>query len=211
MSQCVHPLIDIILCSLSFVDASEMVATYGARLGEIRGFVVGGWEACGNTEGEVYIASQLAENLISAVITGDMSGRGKLFRVSLAQFECDLLPSLTSHDCVICIQGSSPDPRLSDTMDRYMYDSLTIQAVLEMTQWPALSRILSGPAKCGLLMVTEDTQPIQPIQSIQSIQPIQSLQSIQPIQSIQSLLDSRYGPELQYVQCYNNISAYICL
>ena len=38
--------------SYSLIDSSEMVDTYGAAPDEVRGFVVGGWEACCNQEGK---------------------------------------------------------------------------------------------------------------------------------------------------------------
>jgi N-acetylmuramic acid 6-phosphate (MurNAc-6-P) etherase len=102
---------------MCLVDASEMVDTYGAGLEEVRGFVHGGWGACLNAE-------------------GDLSGCGRLFRVSLSQFESDLLPHLTSHDCVLCIHGNTTETHLQSLMNR----------------------VLAGPAKCGLLVVAEDSQ-----------------------------------------------------
>ena len=47
--QLSHTFTYIHYCSL--IDSSEMVDTYGAALDEVRGFVLGGWEACGNHEG----------------------------------------------------------------------------------------------------------------------------------------------------------------
>jgi N-acetylmuramic acid 6-phosphate (MurNAc-6-P) etherase len=111
------------LGAVGLVDASEMVDTYGASLEEVRGFVVGGWEACRNSE-------------------GDLTGRGKLFRVSLSHFVSDVLPSLTSRDCVICVHGG---------------DDITGPPILQTT----MDRVLASPAKCGLLVVAEDPQSTQ--------------------------------------------------
>ena len=54
----------------------------------------------------------------SVCATGDLSGFGKLFRVSLSQFERDLLPLLTARDCVLCVQGKEASPQLQALMDR---------------------------------------------------------------------------------------------
>ena len=55
---CNHHLTELGVCVLCvcvhvkrLVDASEMVPTYGTDHGEFRGFVEGGWEACGNKDG----------------------------------------------------------------------------------------------------------------------------------------------------------------
>ncbi|CAI8015335.1 Glucokinase regulatory protein [Geodia barretti] len=106
------------LGALGLVDASEMVPTYGVGLEEFRGFVAGGWEGCGNTE-------------------GDLSGYGKTFRVSLSQFESDVLPSLTDQDCVLCLHGSS-----QRTGPPHLH---TI-----------VNKVLASPAKCGLLVMAEN-------------------------------------------------------
>ena len=47
-----------------------------------------------------------------------MSEQGKLFRVSVAQFESDLLHTLTSHDCVIIINDSIPERTLQATEEK---------------------------------------------------------------------------------------------
>eukprot|EP00051_Salpingoeca_urceolata_P001511 m.41479 g.41479 ORF g.41479 m.41479 type:complete len:602 (+) comp11463_c0_seq3:16-1821(+) len=67
---------------LGLVDISEMVDTYGCRLDEVRAFVSQGWGAFHNYE-------------------GDLSSNGPLFRLGLAEFAADALPSLTEKDCVI--------------------------------------------------------------------------------------------------------------
>ena len=52
-------------------------------------------------------------------LTGDISDKGKLFRVSTSHFEVDLLPHLTSHDAVICLCSSEGDgSQLQDIMKK---------------------------------------------------------------------------------------------
>ena len=49
---------------------------------------------------------------------GDISGHGNLFKVGLSDFESELVPSLTPHDCVVCIQGHRTQPELQRVMAR---------------------------------------------------------------------------------------------
>ena len=57
------------------------------------------------------------------VCAGDLSELGELFQVSLSQFESDVLPYLTQHDCVICVDGvcgKAGPPGLQTTMQRFV-------------------------------------------------------------------------------------------
>jgi len=136
-------------CSL--IDSSEMVDTYGAALDEVRGFVLGGWEACGNHEGLLHMhmhtythtqrtharmhtrtharththtahahAHTHTHTLIHCLfLTGDISDKGRLFRVSTSHFAVDLLPCLTSHDAVICLCSSDENAsQLQEIMEK---------------------------------------------------------------------------------------------
>ena len=73
---------------VALMDASEMVDTYGCRLDEIRAFIAGGWSTFDNAE-------------------GDLSSHGKLFQLSVADFEKDVLGSLTPHDAVVLVNMPS--------------------------------------------------------------------------------------------------------
>ena len=91
---------------------------------------------------------------------GDLSECGKLFRVSLSQFESDVLPHLTSHDCILCIHGNTTETQLQSLMNR-----LKMQQVAYLARWSChfvrsnnFHRVLDGPAKCGLLVVAEENQ-----------------------------------------------------
>ena len=115
-------------CSL--IDSSEMVDTYGAALDEVRGFVLGGWEACGNHEGLSHMHMHThthtqrththTHTLIHCLfLTGDISDKGRLFRVSTSHFAVDLLPCLTSHDAVICLCSSDENAsQLQEIMEK---------------------------------------------------------------------------------------------
>ncbi len=50
--------------------------------------------------------------------TGDLSEKGTLFRSSLSHFEHDILPNLSSHDCVLCLCGEGHHKEISETMSR---------------------------------------------------------------------------------------------
>ena len=38
------------------------------------------------------------------ICAGDLSEEGELFRISVADFERDILPTLTERDCVLCLR-----------------------------------------------------------------------------------------------------------
>ena len=113
-------------------------------------------------------------------LTGDISDKGKLFRVSTSHFQEDLLPHLTSHDAVICLCSSEENgSQLQDIMKKLVTNtpkmSLNLActvAVLRMNNphgsqngqvasvyftflmlFLDTCRMLSTPAKCGLLVL----------------------------------------------------------
>ena len=52
-------------------------------------------------------------------LTGDISDKGRLFRVSTSHFAVDLLPHLTSHDAVICLCSSDENAnQLQEIMEK---------------------------------------------------------------------------------------------
>ena len=52
-------------------------------------------------------------------LTGDISDKGRLFRVSTSHFAVDLLPRLTSHDAVICLCSSDENAsQLQEIMEK---------------------------------------------------------------------------------------------
>ncbi len=90
---------------VGFIDSSEMVSTFGSSPHEIRGFVEGGWETCRNREGEEKMRTGPCS--IEIIIhPGDLSEKGPLFHISLADFERNILPTLRSCDCVIVCTGA---------------------------------------------------------------------------------------------------------
>eukprot|EP01121_Diplochlamys_sp_Union-15-3_P012912 TRINITY_DN3936_c0_g1_i2.p1 TRINITY_DN3936_c0_g1~~TRINITY_DN3936_c0_g1_i2.p1 ORF type:complete len:485 (+),score=68.86 TRINITY_DN3936_c0_g1_i2:33-1457(+) len=82
------------LAILGLIDASECPPTYGAKLSDIRGFVVGGWKTMGNRE-------------------GDISQLGFYYRISEKDFISDVLPSLKSNDTFIVLHT---DTQPTDTL-----------------------------------------------------------------------------------------------
>lgn len=54
------------------------------------------------------------------LVVGDLAGKGQPFQISVADFSKCILPRLTDHDCVICIQSSLMCAGLSDTMKRFI-------------------------------------------------------------------------------------------
>lgn len=83
----------------SFVDSSEMVSTYGSTSDEVRGFVLGGWTTCQNTD-------------------GDLSDKGHLYQISTSDFKVDILPTLTDQDTVIWLHSpQSPSSREEKQID----------------------------------------------------------------------------------------------
>eukprot|EP00039_Didymoeca_costata_P030658 m.30768 g.30768 ORF g.30768 m.30768 type:complete len:579 (-) comp8236_c0_seq4:31-1767(-) len=69
---------------VALMDASEMVDTYGCRIDEVRAFVQEGWDCFDNNE-------------------GSLSEVGDLFRLSLQDFEKEIIPKLTKNDTVILV------------------------------------------------------------------------------------------------------------
>ncbi|CAG2257794.1 unnamed protein product [Mytilus edulis] len=69
---------------MGMIDASECPPTYGASLSDIRGFVDSGYKLLNNQE-------------------GDLSPMGKYYRISIEEFQSDVLPSLKESDLVILL------------------------------------------------------------------------------------------------------------
>jgi hypothetical protein len=67
---------------------AQLFVRYGTRLDEVQAFVTNGWQSCGNNE-------------------GDLSGKGKLFRVGWTNFMDTVLPGLTAEDTVLLINSAS--------------------------------------------------------------------------------------------------------
>ncbi|XP_052091066.1 glucokinase regulatory protein-like [Mytilus californianus] len=69
---------------MGMIDASECPPTYGASLSDIRGFVETGYKLLNNTE-------------------GDLSPLGKYYRISIDEFQSDVVPGLKESDLVILL------------------------------------------------------------------------------------------------------------
>ncbi|XP_063416204.1 glucokinase regulatory protein-like [Mytilus trossulus] len=69
---------------MGMIDASECPPTYGASLSDIRGFVDTGYKLLNNHE-------------------GDLSPMGKYYRISIEEFQSDVLPGLMESDLVILL------------------------------------------------------------------------------------------------------------
>eukprot|EP00053_Salpingoeca_punica_P018428 m.180612 g.180612 ORF g.180612 m.180612 type:complete len:747 (-) comp17431_c1_seq1:1475-3715(-) len=67
---------------VGLMDQSEMVDTYGARLDEVRAFMIGGWIDADNRD-------------------GDLRGLGLPFQISHEDFVTTIVPTLTENDMVI--------------------------------------------------------------------------------------------------------------
>eukprot|EP00730_Choanoeca_flexa_P000104 TRINITY_DN10045_c0_g1_i2.p1 TRINITY_DN10045_c0_g1~~TRINITY_DN10045_c0_g1_i2.p1 ORF type:complete len:595 (+),score=84.81 TRINITY_DN10045_c0_g1_i2:158-1786(+) len=74
---------------MGLIDASEMVDTYGCRDDEVRAFIQGGWDTCATRE-------------------GDISPKGVYFQLSLDDFAAQIVPGLTTNDCVVVISVDHP-------------------------------------------------------------------------------------------------------
>ncbi|KAK3607530.1 hypothetical protein CHS0354_025783 [Potamilus streckersoni] len=79
---------------MGMTDASECPPTYGATLDDVRGFIASGYNFLRNKE-------------------GDLSSNGKYFRISINDFEKDILPSLKDRDLVICLNTAKSLPSLA--------------------------------------------------------------------------------------------------
>jgi N-acetylmuramic acid 6-phosphate etherase len=75
---------------LAIIDASECPPTFNADREHVRAFLVGGFKTLRNVE-------------------GDMSSRGPLFHLSWDDFRVEILPSLTSADTVVVVDGVCSD------------------------------------------------------------------------------------------------------
>ena len=60
------------------------------------------------------------------LFSGDLSGYGQPFCISISDFERDILHNLTSHDCVILLHASSSLPT-----DSYNQENAKMIAVTE--------------------------------------------------------------------------------
>ena len=80
---------------LGCIDASEMPDTYGVPFDTVRGFVCGGWRDVANREGD---------------LSASAGSSAPLLRLSLADFEADVVPHLTTADAVVLL-GSASEPR----------------------------------------------------------------------------------------------------
>ncbi|KAH9523643.1 hypothetical protein Btru_040564 [Bulinus truncatus] len=69
---------------MAMIDASECPPTYGASFNDIRGFVEGGFSVLHNNE-------------------GDLTSLDDQFKISLEDFEIDILPSIRSIDLVVLL------------------------------------------------------------------------------------------------------------
>lgn len=101
---------------VALMDASEMVDTYGCRLDEIRSFISGGWAAFDNAE-------------------GDLSSHGKLFQLSVADFEKDILSTLTAHDAVVLVNMPS--------------------------SYAGVEKLKASPAQLGSVTVCSESHPLE--------------------------------------------------
>lgn len=84
---------------IGLVDGSEMFATYGSSMDDVRGFVEGGWLTCNNQ-------------------SGDISEAGNVFRISTEQFETDILPNLTRDDLIIFLGPNISSQHLLDKISK---------------------------------------------------------------------------------------------
>lgn len=75
---------------VGFIDFSEMPDTYGAPFDQTRAFVAGGWAAVGNAE-------------------GDISSKSHLLRLSLDDFDREMLPQLRPEDAVCVLVGAASE------------------------------------------------------------------------------------------------------
>ncbi|KAK3238863.1 hypothetical protein CYMTET_51158 [Cymbomonas tetramitiformis] len=84
---------------VGMIDASEQVATFGAKEKDVRGFVVGGWEALG-----------LYRGMASA------GGGGGLPAVSVEHFIQRILPTASTSDLIVVLQSQLAGPALTIDM-----------------------------------------------------------------------------------------------
>ena len=106
------------------VDGSEMLATFGASLDDVRGFVEGGWSTCKNQNGTCTALSMPFSAADPCVLcAGDISSKGRVFRISTDHFKADILPHLTSDDLVIFL---GPEISSSCLLDRSYFLSSDI-------------------------------------------------------------------------------------
>ena len=93
-----------------------------------------------------------------------MSERGELFHISLADFEREILPTLTCHDCVVRLQSTSPscpgepvaaasETAALDVVTEKCYVFFEGNPIFTLIVILLLCRVLSGPAKSCLLAV----------------------------------------------------------
>jgi N-acetylmuramic acid 6-phosphate etherase len=109
---------------MGVIDASEMPDTYGCPFDEVRAFVEGGWKAVGNAD-------------------GDISSSSRLCRISLDQFEQDILPSIKQPDMVVFLAGhelSSRSVGVALTCEKHGAGLavLATPSAAKTTAWPAL-------------------------------------------------------------------------
>jgi N-acetylmuramic acid 6-phosphate (MurNAc-6-P) etherase len=120
---------------MGVIDASEMPDTYGCPFDEVRAFVEGGWKAVGNAD-------------------GDISGTSRLCRISLDQFEEDILPGIKQPDIVVFLAGHDLSDRsvgvaLACEKRGAALAVLATPSALDTKAWPALMEGATGGANQG--------------------------------------------------------------
>ena len=80
------------LGKMGIIDASECVPTFSADFDDVRGFIVGGYGALGNREGEINV------------------GQGPVL-LDVKDFVQHCLPQLDSHDTIVVLFSESDDTR----------------------------------------------------------------------------------------------------
>ncbi|XP_046887450.1 glucokinase regulatory protein isoform X2 [Hypomesus transpacificus] len=99
------------LAMMGLIDASECIPTFGADYDDIRGFLSGGYEDMGNTE-------------------GPLSSLGPQFGISHKDFVRLVLPTLTDQDTVVLLCSHSDDAVGVETMARRVRDRTSSLHVL---------------------------------------------------------------------------------
>ena len=111
---------------VGFIDASEMPDTYGVPFDAVRAFVCGGWADVRNDDGE-------------------LSSKNPLLRLSLANFEEDIVPTLSSRDTIIILGcGAEPPEEAPAAAPAAADDLAALEAEIDSTPKPRRSRSRSA-------------------------------------------------------------------
>ena len=103
-----------------------MPDTYGVPFDAVRAFVCGGWADVRNDDGE-------------------LSSKNPLLRLSLANFEEDILPTLSSRDTIIILGcGAEPPEEAPAAAPAAADDLATLEAEIDSTPKPRRSRSRSA-------------------------------------------------------------------